>query len=144
MQNPYPVPKDVAMALFWLSMSYDFRCIIVSDTLFHSVRAGFRGQAIRRRHSRFRGSNGRCHGNHFGATVCKTVGPTPPDRRLSVVSLCLSCLSVTLVYCGQTVGWIKMKLGTEVGLGSGHIVLDRDPVPPSPKGTAPVFGPNLL
>ena len=29
---------------------------------------------------------------------------------------CPVCLSVTLVYCGQTVGWIKMKLGTEVGL----------------------------
>jgi len=31
------------------------------------------------------------------------------------------------VYCGQTVGWIKMKLGMEVGLSPGHIVLDRDP-----------------
>jgi len=36
---------------------------------------------------------------------------------------CLSCLSVTLVYCGQTVGWIRMPLGTEVGLGPGDIVL---------------------
>jgi len=26
--------------------------------------------------------------------------------------------------CGQTVGWIKMPLGKEVGLGPGHIVLD--------------------
>jgi len=26
-------------------------------------------------------------------------------------------LSVTLVYCGQTVGWIKMKLDTQVGHG---------------------------
>jgi len=43
---------------------------------------------------------------------------------------CLSVLSVTLMYCGQTVGWIKMKLGTEVGLGSGHIALDRDPALP--------------
>jgi len=39
----------------------------------------------------------------------------------------LSYLSVTLVYCGQTVGWIKMPLGTEVGLGPGDIVLDGDP-----------------
>jgi len=31
--------------------------------------------------------------------------------------VCLSILSVTFVYCGQTVGWIKMKLGTEIGLG---------------------------
>jgi len=36
------------------------------------------------------------------------------DRCLSV---CLSVLSVTLVYCGQTAEWIKMPLGTEVGLG---------------------------
>ena len=31
------------------------------------------------------------------------------------------------MYCGQTVGWIKMPLGTEVGLGPGDIVLDGDP-----------------
>jgi len=44
--------------------------------------------------------------------------------------VCLSvCLSITLVYCGQTVGWIKMKLGMEIGLGPGHIVLDGDQVP---------------
>jgi len=46
----------------------------------------------------------------------------------------MSVLSVTLVYCGQTVGWIKMKLGIQVGLGSGHIVLDRDPAPPPQRG----------
>ena len=33
------------------------------------------------------------------------------------------------VCCGQTDGWIKMPLGTEVGLGPGHIVLDGDPAP---------------
>ena len=44
---------------------------------------------------------------------------------------CLSvCLSVTLMYCGQTVGWIKMKLGMQIGLGPGHIVLDWNPAPP--------------
>jgi len=31
--------------------------------------------------------------------------------------------SLTLVYCDQTAGWIKMKLGVEVGLGLGHIEL---------------------
>jgi len=37
-----------------------------------------------------------------------------------------------------------MKLGTQVGLGPGHIVLDGDPAP-SPKGTQPpIFGPYLL
>ena len=38
------------------------------------------------------------------------------------------------VYCGQMVGWIRMPLGTAVGLGPGDIVLD-DPAPP--KGTQP-------
>jgi len=51
-----------------------------------------------------------------------------------VLSVCLSLLSETLVYCGQTFGWIKVKLDMEVGLGPGHIALDGDPAPPSPKG----------
>jgi len=38
------------------------------------------------------------------------------------------------VCCGQTAGWIKMPLGTEVGLGPGHIVLDGDRAPPPQKG----------
>jgi len=50
--------------------------------------------------------------------------------------VCLSCLSVT-VYCGQTVGWIKMKLGMQVGLGRGHIVLDGDLASPPTKGHSP-------
>jgi len=54
------------------------------------------------------------------------------------LSVCLSvCLqSVTLVYCGQTVGWIKMPLATEVGLSPGHIVLDGDTAPPTERGIA--------
>jgi len=60
-------------------------------------------------------------------------------------TVCLSCLSVMLVYCGQTVGWIKMPLGIKVGLGPCHIVLDQDPAPLSQTGTAPpIFGPYLL
>jgi len=51
-------------------------------------------------------------------------------------------LSVTLVYCGQMVGRIKMKLGMEVGLGPGHSVLDDDPA--SPKGAQPPQFPCLL
>jgi len=50
---------------------------------------------------------------------------------LSVLSVC------DVVYCGQMVGWIKMPLGVEVGLGPGHIVLDWDPA-------APTFQPTLL
>ena len=43
------------------------------------------------------------------------------------------------VYCGQTVGWIKMKLGMEVGLDPGQIVLDGYPVPLTERGTAAPF-----
>ena len=59
----------------------------------------------------------------FWATICKTVCPMLSVR-------CPVCLSVTLVYCGQRVGRIKTKLGTQVGLGPGHTVLDGDPPPP--------------
>ena len=33
--------------------------------------------------------------------------------------------------------WIKMKLGMEVGLGPGHIVLDGDPAPLPKNGAEP-------
>jgi len=66
--------------------------------------------------------------------------------RTVVCLSCLSaCLSVTLMYCGQTVGWIKMKLGTDVGLGPGHIVLHGDPAPARKgHGRPPFFGSCLL
>jgi len=38
------------------------------------------------------------------------------------------------MYCGQTAGWIKMPLGTGVGLGPGHVVLHGDPATPAEKG----------
>ena len=79
---------------------------------------------------------------HFWATVCKTVRPMLSDHDCPVLSV---CLSLTLVYCGQTVGWIKMKLGTEVGLGPGHIVLHGDPVPRKKQRYNPtIFGPCQL
>jgi len=59
----------------------------------------------------------------------------------SVLSCLSVCLSVTLVYRGQTVGWIKMKPGMEVGLSSSHIVLDGDPAHPPQRGTTPNFQP---
>jgi len=46
----------------------------------------------------------------------------------------------------QTVGWTKMPLCTEVGLGPDDIVLDGDPAPPK-KGHStppPLFGPCLF
>jgi len=74
--------------------------------------------------------------SHFLATVCKTVRPMLSDR-------CLSCLSVTLMYCDQTFRLIKIKLGKCVRLGPGHIVLDGDPAQlPSPeRGGTPNFWP---
>jgi len=43
------------------------------------------------------------------------------------------------VCSGQTAGWIKMPLGTEVDLGPGETTLFGDPAPPPKKGggTAP-------
>ena len=75
-----------------------------------------------------------CANRFFGRPFVKRFALCYPT--VVCLSLCpvLSCLSVTLVYCGQTVGWIKVKLSMQVGLGPGHIVLDRDPAR-LPKGT---------
>ena len=56
---------------------------------------------------------------------------------------CLSVVSVTLVYSDQTVGWIKMKLGMQVGLCPGHMVLDGDPAPLPLKGHSPQFSAHV-
>ena len=40
--------------------------------------------------------------------------------------------------------WIKISLGIKLGLVSGDFVLDGDPAPPSPKGTAPNFRPMFI
>ena len=47
----------------------------------------------------------------------------------TVVCPVLSVCNVGVLYCGQTVRPIQMKLGVQVGLGPGHIVLDGDPAP---------------
>ena len=39
----------------------------------------------------------------------------------------------TDVCCGQTAGWIKMRLGMEVRLDPSNVVLDVDPAPPPQK-----------
>jgi len=56
------------------------------------------------------------------------------------------CLSVTLVYCSQTVGWTKMALGMEVGLVSRRHDVRWGPSSPTERGTTcpPLFGPCLL
>jgi len=53
--------------------------------------------------------------------------------------VCPVCPSVTLVYCGH----IKMKLGTEVSLGPGHVVLDEDPVSPQKGHSSPHFSAHV-
>ena len=45
------------------------------------------------------------------------------------------------VYCGQTAGWMKTPLGTEVDLGRGHIVLDGVPALRETGTAAPSFRP---
>jgi len=48
------------------------------------------------------------------------------------------CLSVCPVCnVGQTVEWIKMKLGMQVGLGTDHIVLGETQLPSTKKGMEP-------
>jgi len=79
----------------------------------------------------------------FWATVSKTVRPMQSDHCPDCLHVCLVCLSVTFMYCGQTVGYIKMKLGMEVGLGSSHIALYGNLAAPPPKkrGHSPQFWP---
>jgi len=49
------------------------------------------------------------------------------------------------VYCGHTAAWIKMPLGTEVGLGPDDIALDGDPAPPKRgRNPSPIFGPSIV
>ena len=80
---------------------------------------------------------------NFWATVCNIVRLMLSDHCLSCLSclsvcpVCLSALSVTLVYCGQTIGLIKMKLGKQVGLSPGHIMLHGDSALFSQRDTAP-------
>jgi len=50
---------------------------------------------------------------------------------LSVLSVCLTCLSVTLVYCGQTVRRIKMQLGMRRGVTTAGDTGDASPVRPT-------------
>jgi len=56
---------------------------------------------------------------------------------------CCPLVSVTLVYCGQTVGRIKVNLSTRVGLGRGHTVLDGDPGALPQRGIAPQFSAHI-
>ena len=79
----------------------------------------------------------------FWATVCKTVRPILSDRCLSVCPV-LSVLSVCNVGVLWPNGWMdQMKLGKQVGLGPGHIVLDADPALLPQRGTAFQFSTHI-
>jgi len=69
------------------------------------------------------------------------VRPLLSDR-CPVGPVCPVCLSVTLAYCGQTAGWIRMPLDVEVGLDPGDIVLDWDlALPAAEMGTETPYFP---
>ena len=76
----------------------------------------------------------RCHlarrqGRPQSRPHCVRWGPRSPKRGTAPQFS-------THICCGRTAGWIKMPLGTEIGLSSGDIVLDGDPAPLK-RGTAP-------
>ena len=56
----------------------------------------------------------RKRGKNICCQLTQVVG-RPFVKRFAIMlsDRCLSCLSVTLVYCGQTVGRIKMKLDVQ-------------------------------
>ena len=47
------------------------------------------------------------------------------------------------VYCGQTAGCIRIPLGTEVGLGTGDVVLDEKSAPPKRGIDSPRFSAHV-
>jgi len=79
-----------------------------------------------------------CFCSFVWATVCKTVRPI-----LSAV-VCLSDLSVTLVHCSQTVGWIKMPLGIEVWPRSRPHCQTGTQLPTERGTAAPTFRPMSI
>ena len=71
-------------------------------------------------------------------------GGNPQSRRLCVRWGPRSPSFLAHVYCGQTVGWMKLVLGMKVGLSPGIFVLDGEPVPPPRQGGgAPKFSAHV-
>jgi len=80
----------------------------------------------------------------FLLSVIELLFGRPFVKRFALCYRSVVCLSVTFVHCGQTVERIKMKLGKQVGLVPGRIVLDGDPAPPPPNGhSLPQFSANI-
>ena len=68
-------------------------------------------------------------GDHLKNGSLYAIGP---------LSVC-SVLSVTLVYCGQTVEWIKMLLDTEVGLAHATLCWMGTQILPPKEGHSPHY-----
>jgi len=72
--------RDIAMATtFWLSMGYNFSCVIASDTTF-DFRGGFSGSSYPMKTYQFRSSKGHCHGNHFLGFLYMECTLVPPGE----------------------------------------------------------------
>jgi len=72
--------------------------------------------------------------------LCVRGGPSPSPKRERNSQFSFH------IYCRQTAGWIKMALGTEVGLSQATFVLDGDPAPFPKRGRtpSPISGPFLM
>ena len=66
------------------------------------------------------------HGSRSRSRLhCVSWGPSSPPRKGTAPQFSAH------IYCGQTAGWMKIPLGTEVDLSPRHIVLDGNPAPPA-------------
>ena len=75
-----------------------------------------------------------CGGRSEPRGLCVRWGPSPLTKKRVEPPPQFSAH----VCCGQTDAWIKMPLGTEVGIGPDDVVLDGDPaLPPQKGGRAP-------
>jgi len=129
---------------FWIRHYWEIRKVVSRDCAARRCRAGHAlpGISLATMTSLRHQPTADSHERRAMADVC-TVSVLLVGRYRIVA--CMSVLSITLVYCGQTVGSIKMKLGTEIGLSPGHIASVGVPAPPPKRGTAPpIFGPCLL
>jgi len=73
------------------------------------------------------------------ATLCSMGTQLPPKKCTPNPTQFLAH-----VYCGQTAGWMKTPLGTEVDLGPDHIVLDGVPgLCERGKAALPVFSADV-
>ena len=74
------------------------------------------------------------------ATLCSTRTDLPPEKEGTPTT----AQFLAHVYCGQTAGWMKSPLGTEVDLGPGHFVLDGVPAVRERGTAAPSFRPMSI